>query len=240
MNRLRPPEWIALAATPVLPWLGALPGGAWAVPLLAPLTVWRPFRRAVRAEKAGLAFAVGLLWAFLLSGGTVLLVESAPPTARRAVVNGETYRVEMFKWIQSGEGRESDLRSFVPVHAAHLVTFLLLAAVSGGYLGLALGAYLVGYMSYFVGAFAAASGEPLLGALVAWVPWSVIRVLAFVLLGVVAARPMLLRRRWPFARKEMILASVAALGLSADILLKATLAPAYARFLRTWLSVTGS
>lgn len=210
------------------------------MPLLAPLTVWRPFCRAVRAKRAGVAFAVALLWACLLSAGTVLMVELDPRTASRAIVNGETYRSEMFTWILSGEGRESDLRSFVPLHAAHFVAFLLLAAVSGGYLGLALGAYLVGYMSYFVGAFAAASGAPLLGALVAWVPWSVIRVLAFVLFGVLAARPVLLRRRWPFERNEWVLASVGAFGLTADILLKATLAPAYARFLRTWLSMTGS
>ncbi len=95
-----------------------------------------------------------------------------------------------------------------------------------------LGAALVGYMSYFVGAYAAASHHPLLGSIVAWVPWSVIRVAAFVLLGALLARPLLLRRLWPFEREELRLFAVAGTGIAADLLLKTLAAPSYGRALR--------
>ena len=102
-------------------------------------------------------------------------------------------------------------------------------------LGLVLGAYLVGYMSYFVGCFAAAAGEPVAGALVAWVPWSVVRVAAFVLLGVLAARPVLLHQRWPFGPRDLRWAVVAAFGLMVDVTMKIALAGEYGRYLRGWL-----
>jgi hypothetical protein len=71
-----------------------------------------------------------------------------------------------------------------------------------------------------------------LAALAAWVPWSVVRVLAFVLLGSLFARPLLVRRPWPFTAQEYRLLLLAASGLAADILIKAALAPGYGRFLR--------
>jgi hypothetical protein len=87
-------------------------------------------------------------------------------------------------------------------------------------------------MSYFVGCFALASGHPVLGAAAAWVPWAVLRVFAFVLLGALFARPLLVRRAWPFTRLEYRLMALAAAGLVADVLVKATLAPTYGLWLR--------
>ena len=106
----------------------------------------------------------------------------------------------MFGWIATGEAPENHPAVFIPIHLLHLAVFLVLAWASAGYLGLVLGAFLVGYMSYFVGCYAVASAHPLLGAVAAWVPWSVLRVFAFVLLGCLFARPLLVRRAWPFAR----------------------------------------
>ncbi len=138
----------------------------------------------------------------------------------------------MFGWIATGAGREADWRAFLPQHLLHLAAFLVLTYVSAGYLGLALGAALVAYMSYFVGSYAVASGAPLLGAVVAWVPWSVVRVAAFVLLGCLLARPLLVRRPWPFERREARLFALGFAGIVADILLKAVLARPYGVFLR--------
>src|SRR5262245_65307536 len=111
----------------------------------------------------------------------------------------------MFTWIASGTGKEVTPSRFVPEHLLHLGGFLVLTVVSGGYLGLVLGAFLTGYMSYFVGSFALTSGRPFVGALVAWVPWSVIRVMAFVLLGALLARPLLVLQRWPFGGRDALL-----------------------------------
>jgi type VI protein secretion system component VasK len=90
----------------------------------------------------------------------------------------------------------------------------------------------MGYMSYFVGSYAMAAGHPFLGSLAAWVPWSVLRVLAYILFGCLFARPLLVRRVWPFEREETRLMALAASGLVADVLIKAFLAPGYGLFLR--------
>jgi hypothetical protein len=162
----------------------------------------------------------------------IVLVLWLPDAARAGIWNGDPYRQEMFGWIATGEAPENHPSVFIPQHLLHLGIFLVLTWLSGGYLGLVLGAALVGYMSYFVGSYAAASGHPWLGAAAAWVPWSVIRVCAFVLLGTLFARPLLQRRIWPFGRREYRLMALATIGLIADIAIKALGAPAYGRFLR--------
>lgn len=223
--------WL-LFLTPLLPLLAAVPGGGWVLPLVAPLTLYPSFVRKVRERSYFAAWQLGLLWALLLSVGVILLVFWLPDAARTGILHGEPYRQEMFGWIATGTGSENDWRQFLPTHLLHLGVFILLTWASGGYLGLVLGAFLVNYMSYFVGSYAAESGHALLGSIAAWVPWSVVRVLAFVLLGTVFARPLLVRRLWPFERDETRLMALAASGILADILIKAFFAPSYGLFLR--------
>ena len=221
-----------LLLTPLLPLLVAIPGGGWALPLLAPLTLYPAFVERVRRRDYFGAWQLGLGWAALLSLGVILLVILLPEAARDGILHGEAYRLEMFRWVATGEAPENHWQAFLPQHLLHLGVFLLLAAASAGYLGLVLGAILVAYMSYFVGSFAVASGHPLLGSLAAWVPWSVLRVMAFVLLGAVFSRPLLVRRAWPFDRLEYRLMAIAASGILADLLIKALFAPPYGLFLR--------
>jgi len=221
-----------LLLTPFLPLLALVPGGKWALPLAAPLTLWLAFRDRVKEGDYYRAWVLGIVWAFLLSLGVIVLVLWQPDAARAGILHGEPYRLEMFRWIATGEAPENHPSAFIPQHLLHLLVFLLLTWASGGYLGLVLGAFLVAYMSYFVGSFAAASGHPFLGSVAAWVPWSVLRVCAFVLLGTLFSRPLLVRRVWPFARREYRLMALAASGILADILIKALCAPAYGVFLR--------
>lgn len=222
--------WILL--TPFLPLLLALPGGKWLLPLLAPLTLYPAFLERVRERDYFKAWQLGIAWAALLSAGIIALVFWMPEATRAGILNGEPYRQEMFTWINTGAGPEGDWRAFLPTHISHFAIFLVLTWLSGGYLGLVLGAVLMGYMSYFVGSYAVASGEPFLGSLAAWVPWSVLRVLAYVLFGALFARPLQVRRIWPFGREEYKLMALAAGGLVADVLIKAFLAPGYGIFLR--------
>jgi hypothetical protein len=226
-------DWPWLALTPLLPLVAAIPAcGRWALPLLAPLTVYTAFAARVRRGDYEAAWRLAMAWAVLLSLGVIALVELWPEAAAGGILRGEPYREEMFGWITTGVAPENDWRQFLPLHLEHLGLFVLLTWASGGYLGLVMGAALVGWMSYFVGSFAVASGHPVLGAAAAWVPWSVLRVLAFVLLGAIFSRPLLVRRAWPFTRREVRLMALAAAGLAADALIKATLAPSYGLWLR--------
>jgi hypothetical protein len=232
-------DWLLLALTPLLPLVALIPGfGPWALPLWAPLTVYGGFAARVRRGDYESAWQLAIAWVALLSLGVVLLAELAPAAAAAGILHGDAYRREMFGWIATGAAPENDWRQFLPVHLEHLGLFLLLTWVSGGYLGLVLGAALVGYMSYFVGSYGLASGHPVLGAVAAWVPWSVLRVLAFVLLGAIFSRPLLVRRFWPFTRRELRLTALAAAALVADVLIKAALAPAYGRWLRQMAHAT--
>lgn len=221
-----------LLLTPFLPLLAAVPGGRWALPLVAPLTLWFAFRERVINGDYYRAWVLGIVWAWLLSLGVIVLVFWLPDAARAGILNGEPYRQEMFAWIATGIGQENDPGAFIPQHLLHLAVFLVLTWASGGYLGLALGAALVAYMSYFVGSYAAASGHPFLGSVAAWVPWSVIRVCAFVLFGTLFSRPLLVRQLWPFGRREYRLMGLASSGIIADLLIKSLFAPAYGQFLR--------
>ncbi len=231
-RRERSWHWL-VALTPLLPAVAAIPAcGRWALPLLAPLTLYPAFAARVRRGDYEAAWRFGIGWAVLLSLGVIVLVEAWPQAAAAGILHGEAYRGEMFGWIATGVAPENDWRQFVPIHLEHLALFLLLTWVSGAYLGLVLGAALVDYMSYFVGSYALAGGHPVAGAIAAWVPWSVLRVMAFVLLGCLFARPLLVRRAWPFGRRELRLMALAAAGLAADGALKAALAPAYGMWLR--------
>lgn len=224
---------LLLLLTPFTVLLALIPGvGGWALSLLAPLTLYPSFSARVRERDYWGAWRVGIVWAALLSVGVILLVFLFPEGAAKGIVHGEAYRQEMFGWIATGEGKENDWHRFLPEHLLHLGVFILVCWASGGYLGLVLGAFLTAYMSYFVGSYAAASGHPFLGSFAAWVPWSVIRVCAFVLFGSVFARPLLTRKAWPFERQEWRLMAVAAAGIVADLSLKILLAPTYGRFLR--------
>jgi hypothetical protein len=232
------PAWVLL--TPLLPWIVALPEGNWVLPFVAPLTMYPAFARRVRARRYGAAWTLAMLWAALLSVGVILLVLLRPDLADRGILHGPAYRAEMAEWIRQGVGKEVSPESFVPEHLLHLGAFLALTLVSGGYLGLVLGAFLMAYMSHFVGFFALAVGQPLTGSVVAWVPWSVIRVMAFVLLGTLLARPLLVLERRPslwFGRREAWLFALAAAGIVTDLVLKTLLAPYWGRLLRQFLPI---
>lgn len=226
--------WLAL--TPAMPLLALVPGGRWVAPLAAPLTLWPSFASAVRTDRRARALGLGLIWAVLLSLGTIALTQADPRSAGRGIWNAEPYRSEMFRWIETGVGKENDPARFVPEHALHLGAFALLAVASGGYLGLVLGAALLAYMNYFVGAFALSAGSPIFGSLVAWVPWAVVRVVAFVAIGSILARPMLVGRTRAFDRTDRRWLAVALAGVLLDVAMKSLLAPTYGEWLAALLS----
>ena len=100
-----------------------------------------------------------------------------------------------------------------------------------------MGSVLLGYMSFYVGDLAHGSSHcaPAWAALLAWNPWSIVRVVSFIVLGVVLAEPLLSRRTAvpPGSRRGWIAAALA--GAAADIVLKTALAPAWSRLLSTCL-----
>lgn len=220
-------------------WLGSLGLGAaqWVLPLLlaAPAIhgLWRYLGEGRRSE----AVRLMLGWALALVIIGPLAMAVAPEAAEVAVVQASDYNDEMMGWLATGEGAEGDLRLFLPVHLQRLALFVPLSLVSGGALGLLMGAVMLNFMDFFVASYAAASsGVP---AALAWFPWALCRVAAFVILGVVSAEPLVRRLgkvTAPLQPGRRRLLTVAGGLLVADVILKASLAPMWGRFLAGFLN----
>ena len=218
-------------------------GGPAPLPILATLAIYPVLVLLILRQRRRTAAIATLLWAASLSVSVIVSTERDPGAMETVVLNGTAYRDEMFAFIRSGQGRESDPALFLPQHLLHLGAFCLLAWASAGLLGIALGALLVGYMSFYVGSLAAAGGAPAVALAFGWPPWAVLRVVAFVLLGVALSEPLLLaiRRRaetacsgsFPPWRAWYLTAAVL---LAADALLKLLLAPSWAALLRPCLA----
>ena len=211
----------------------------WAIgfPLLVPvLNTLASFPFMVAALRLGdlrLAVSRMLIWALAMGATATLLSFARPARTDTLFVRGEAYRTEMFAWVMTGRGAESTPSAFIPQQAGHAVLFSTLALATGGALAMPMGAALMNYMGHYVGTLAAASRRPAITAALAWHPWAVIRIVCFVVIGVVLSAPLLsrlvgFRVDWIVARRLLLWASV---GLVADVVLKTLFAPAWQRLL---------
>jgi hypothetical protein len=225
---------------PAAVFLARLAPGRFLLPVLATLAVYPAMAALILRGRRVAAAAATLLWAATLSSTIIAATRHDPESMAGVVFNGTDYRDELFDFIRTGSGRESDPARFVPQHILHFAAFGSLAAGTGGLLGIALGAVLVGYMSFYVGSLAAAGGAPLTALCLGWSPWAIVRVIGYVIAGVALSEPLLsvVRRRLGvsvpgLAYRRWFL--VAGTLLIADLILKASLAPAWPALLRPCL-----
>jgi hypothetical protein len=207
------------------------------VPVLVPiLNTLASFPFMVAALRNGeMRVAVGrmLLWALTMGVCATLMAYARPWSSGELFLHGAAYRAEMFAWVMTGHGAESTPSQFIPLHLRDAGVFIVLALATGGILAMPMGAALMNYMGNYVGSLAAASARPGLTAILAWHPWSVIRIVSFVTLGVVLSAPLIskafrFRVDWTSARSLVVLGVS---GLVVDIVLKALLAPTWQRLL---------
>jgi hypothetical protein len=217
-------------------------GWAVSVPLLVPvlnvLAAYPLMVASLRSGHVAQAIVRMWIWAAALAICATSMSCLAPEQMGRLFVHGDAYRREMFEFVLTGRGAEGNIRLFLRQHAAHALVFCGLALATGSLLAMALGAILMNYMSYYVGALAASSAHPLRAVALAWVPWAVIRVASFVVLGVVLGGLVLSRiLGFEYRLRDQGHWIVAALcGLLADILLKWALAPHWRLLIRAaWL-----
>jgi hypothetical protein len=174
-----------------------------------------------------------LIWALAMGATATLLSYARPAPTGLLFLRAQAYRMEMFTWVLTGLGPESTPSQFIPQQIGHAALFAGAALASGGALAMTMGAVLMNYMGHYVGTLAETSAHPARTLLLAWHPWAVIRVISFVVIGVVLSAPLLSRIMkftvdWKMART---LLRWACGGLVLDVLLKMLLAPAWQRLL---------
>jgi hypothetical protein len=212
-------------------------GWAIGIPVLVPLlNTLASFPFMVLALKRGdLRLAVGrmIVWALAMGVTASLLSFARPAQAGLLFLHGPSYRAEMFTWVLTGRGPESTPSQFIPQQIRDAAIFSSLALATGGVLAMPMGAVLMNEMGHYVGTLADSSARPALTMVLAWHPWAVLRIVSFVVIGVVLSAPLLSRIGkfpvdWIGARRLLLWAGA---GLVADILLKTLLAPAWQRLL---------
>lgn len=223
-----PRSWVLLLLSATLGSLAILTGIRWLAPLLQALPAWWVLLRDLRQGRPARGAVHMLAWALLASLVVIEISRQAPAETAPGVFRGAAYRDEMFAWIRTGIGAESDPARFIPQHAAHYALVLGLSLASAGLAGLLLGTVLLNYMNFYVGSLVHAAASPVLASLTGWPPWSILRVAGFIV-GAVAAAHLLLGRvlhRAPWNARVAGRMFAASLGLVlADIAVKALLAP---------------
>jgi hypothetical protein len=232
---LRPMILVVLATAASYP-AGALIGQPFLVPFLNAAPAWWLMAGELRAGRVTNAIATMLIWAAamaVIATAWSALVAPESPEDNHVFLRSE-YRTEMLRWVRTGQGPEGDPAVFVPQHLASAAMFSLAALATGGALAMPMGAVLMNSMGDYVGSMAHRSAHPAASIVLGWHPWAVIRIIGFVIIGVVLSGPVLARVwRFPFSlRAQWGWLRIGAGLLVLDIALKWLLAPTWGRFLR--------
>jgi hypothetical protein len=150
---------------------------------------WPFFAAPCAAGRPGSASVKVLTFALTAAAVVTAAVVVNPRDAfAGSIANGTTYRDEMFQFVYSGgtTGEEASPRQYLPKHALHFGAFAVLCAATVGFGALVLGAYLLNYMSFYVGSLGiegAANGSMERALLFAWAPYAIVRVVAYAFTG---------------------------------------------------------
>ncbi|MDW7984027.1 MAG: hypothetical protein RMK16_05020 [Acidobacteriota bacterium] len=221
-------------------WLGQVLGHPWVLPVLQTLPVYGFMVWLLR--KGAWRSAIRWMWLWAAAVGLVgtLWAYRQGPAVAPLVLYGETYRQKMFDWLRTGQGEESDPRRFLRRHGVELGLFTVTSLTTASLVSMHGGTILMNYMSYYVGSLMRHSDAPFWTFVTAWPVYAVLRVLAYVVLGVLLAEPLLYRLdpdRWGVyrLRDRGPWLALAVVGLVADVFLKAWLAPVYRHWILTYV-----
>ncbi len=207
------------------------------VPVLSAALFQPVWARVVRRGELGRATRLAQIWALACSIVTIALVANTGDRYADVLWNAEKYRTDMFHWVKTGIGEESEPARFLPLHALHFTAFCALSFVTFGFGGLALGAALLHYMNFYVGSLAAAASSPMMISILGWPPYAVVRVIGFVTVASALTALAFVRfRRAPIEPtriRKMLLLGLALVIV--DAVLKSIVAPGWGSMLRELL-----
>jgi hypothetical protein len=236
---------LLLAVIPglVLPWVLLPLKSRVLFAILPVLPLALVYLRLIVSRRTGTALAAALLWSVAISVSTIAASAVFTEGAMKTIWHAGAFRDEMVRWIATGHGPEGDIAQFLPRVLAEFALVLVLSAISVGAAALVLGGLLLGYMNGYVGWVVVHSDpavHPWLVGLLAWPPWSMCRVVSFILAGTAAALwgvPRIFRRGSPREPVSRLLVA-SAVFLLLDISLKWWLAPVWRDLLRGLLGAS--
>src|SRR3954451_25185712 len=122
------------------------------VPVLNVVPAFPFMIASLRRGRIGEAVWRMLVWSAALAVCATILSYFWTAEAARLFLRGESYRREMFEFVRTGRGAEGEIRLFLPQHLTHAAIFCVLALATGSAAAMPLGAFLMNYMAYYVGA----------------------------------------------------------------------------------------
>jgi hypothetical protein len=220
-------------ASYALAWLSAVP---WLMPFLNAAGAWWVMAGELRRGRTGRAIAVMLVWAATMAVISTGMAASGSTRSEEGtnLFLRSSYRNEMIAWVRTGVGPESTPSVFIPRHLEYAGLFAATSFATGGVFSMPMGAALMNQMGEYVGSMAAQSKSPLASAVLGWHPWAVLRIIGFVMIGVVLSGVLLSRlMNFPFSLvAERRWLAIGAALLLVDIVLKWLLAPAWGEMLK--------
>lgn len=228
-------RWLPLLYS-LLPFPAALGIARWtdcavAFPFLAAAFLYPLFIVLVKRNRYMAALKCSLLWTLSGTLTVVLFAAQYPWRADQLIIRGKEYRQEMMTWVDTGVGRESTPSEFIPQHLLHAAFFSAVTFLSAGFLGLVAGAFLLNYMNVYVATYLTSANAGLAGLFLSWHPWALVRVGAYLLLGVyLSGLALWMAKKTPHAPPFSWLC-LGVGGLVLDIVLKVTLAHGWQRLL---------
>ena len=200
-------------------------GNKYILPFITSIPASIVLFRHLKNSKPFIAVLDMLLYVFWLSVIGIVLMTYFSERAEHVILNGKNYVAEMSSWLFGEASKEGSPSLFIPEHLTHMVIVAVSSLISCGFLALLFGTVLMNYMNYYVSVLIIMTGNPIL-SVIGWHPWSVLRVISFIILG--CALAWFLTSKITGSPKPRMRAVILMLMLSiileaADIILKTTI-----------------
>jgi len=225
-----------IASTPLGYALGLKIGVNFLMSFINAILIYPVYLACILRGRFKTAIVMVVIWSIMLSIIIILFTYQDQMRVEKMIVMGERYKNEMFEWLETGKGIESDITRFLPQHLIYFGIFSSLCLITGGLGGFVMGSILLNYMNYYVGCLWHTSqnaGVILYG----WSIWAVIRVIGYIIISLFLSTPLIdkiRKKRWQFREYSIYLYT----GLSLiiiDIILKYLLAPIWQNIMLEYL-----
>jgi hypothetical protein len=225
-----------IATTPLAFALGVWSGSRILLPLIITISAYPVFLVTFLRKWYKRLILLMILWTVLISFMGILITRCEPELMEQLTIRGTVYKMEMWEWIETGGGAEGTISIFLPQHLIHLGLFIVASIISGGFLGLFMGTILLNYMNYYVGMLGVNATSDIV-MLFGWPPWAILRVIGYIILSVVFARPLftVFRKERLFEKRVLGYFFAGILLIVFDILIKYLLADWWRDIILRWI-----